>query len=36
MAETTVAAGPPQPALVYRHTVLTRITHWINVVCITS
>ena len=35
MADTTMAAVPPQPTLVYRHTVLTRITHWINVVCIT-
>ena len=35
MADTTVAAGPPTPGLVYRHTVLTRVTHWINVVCIT-
>lgn len=34
MAETTVAAGPPPKALVYRHTLPTRITHWINVVCI--
>lgn len=34
MAETTVAEGPPSTALVYRHTVITRITHWINVVCI--
>ena len=35
MAETTVAAEPPQKTLVYRHTVVTRITHWINVVAIT-
>ena len=35
MAETTVAAESPKTTLVYRHTVLTRITHWINVVCIT-
>lgn len=34
MAETTVAEGPPPKALVYRHTLPTRITHWINVVCI--
>jgi thiosulfate reductase cytochrome b subunit len=34
MADTTVAEGPPPTTLVYRHTVLTRITHWINVVCI--
>lgn len=34
MADTTVAERPPPTALVYRHTVLTRVTHWINVVCI--
>ena len=35
MTDTTVTAGPPQTTVVYRHTVLTRITHWVNVVCIT-
>ena len=35
MAETTAAAEPPQTTLVYRHSAITRITHWINVVAIT-
>jgi len=34
MAEMTVVEGPPPATFVYRHSVLTRITHWINVVCI--
>jgi thiosulfate reductase cytochrome b subunit len=28
------AAGKPQKVLIYRHSLLVRITHWINVVCI--
>jgi thiosulfate reductase cytochrome b subunit len=35
MAETTATAEPPQKTLVYRHTVITRVTHWINVIAIT-
>ena len=32
---TSASAGPlPQRRFVYRHTVLVRITHWINVICI--
>jgi thiosulfate reductase cytochrome b subunit len=31
----TMAAPPHGRMLVYRHAILTRITHWINVVCIT-
>lgn len=29
------ALGERSPAFIYRHTVVVRITHWINVVCIT-
>ena len=31
----TAVAEKPAKAFIYRHTVLVRITHWINVVAIT-
>ena len=31
---TAEAAERPKKVLIYRHSVLVRITHWINVVCI--
>ncbi|HET7717519.1 MAG TPA: cytochrome b/b6 domain-containing protein [Bauldia sp.] len=34
MADTSLAAEPPKSTLVYRHAVVTRVTHWINAVCI--
>jgi thiosulfate reductase cytochrome b subunit len=33
-SETSMVEQPPRGRLVYRHSVLVRITHWINVVCI--
>lgn len=34
MATTAIETAPPRRIFVYRHTVLVRITHWINALCI--
>jgi thiosulfate reductase cytochrome b subunit len=34
MATTAIETEPPRRIFVYRHSVLVRITHWINVLCI--
>ena len=31
----SVEAAPAAPVVIYRHAVITRLTHWINVICIT-
>jgi hypothetical protein len=33
-ASATEIAAPPRRVLIYRHTALTRITHWVNALCI--
>jgi thiosulfate reductase cytochrome b subunit len=34
MSETLSTAAPERPLVVYRHALVVRITHWINVVCL--
>lgn len=34
MATTAIETEPPRRIFVYRHTVLVRITHWVNALCI--